>query len=145
MESREGSLSATDVYEQLCALAQMVISYSHLVAVWMKFVTQKNKADFKSVEKWYTYCMVVGCKVIDQRRRFSQKDPKDKYHSDKMKSCSNGSTGCGLDDFDKKGERRPAKLKFLKHFHDKARDFFKKLKFAKNLVQPIRDYIGIVH
>ena len=29
-----------------------------------------------------------------------------------MKSCSNEYTGCGLDDFDKKGERRPAKLSF---------------------------------
>ena len=38
-----------------------------------------------------------------------------------------------------------AKLKFLKHIHDKARDFFKKLKFAKNLVQPMRDYDSIVH
>ena len=32
---------------------------------------------------------------------------------------------------------RPTKLKFLKCFHDKARDVFKKSKYAKNLVQPI--------
>ena len=68
--------------------------------------------------------MVIGNKVIDQGRCFSQKDLKDEYLSEKMKSCSNGYTGCGVDDFDKKGERRPAKLKFLKRFHDKARDLF---------------------
>ena len=72
--------------------------------------------------------MVVGYEFIDQKRCFSQKDPKDEYLSDEMKSCSNGYTGCGLDDCDKKGERIPAKLKFLKHFHDKTRDSFKKLK-----------------
>jgi hypothetical protein len=47
IESHEGSPSATDVCKQLCTLAQMVISYSHLVTVWMKFVTHKNKADVK--------------------------------------------------------------------------------------------------
>ena len=62
-----------------------------------------------------------------------------------MKSSSNGYIGFSLDDFDKKGERRLANLKFLKCFYDKARDFFKKSKFVKNLVQPIRVYIGIVH
>ena len=72
--------------------------------------------------------MVIGYEVINQGKCFSQKDPKDKYLSNKMKSCSNGYTGCGLDDFDKKGERRPAKFKFLERFHDKARDFFKKFK-----------------
>ena len=68
--------------------------------VWMKFVTHDNKADFKSVDKWLMYHVVGGYEVIDQGRCFSQKDLKDKYLSDKMKSCSNGYTGCGLDDFD---------------------------------------------
>ena len=57
-----------------------------------------------------------------------------------------GYSGCGLDDFDKKGEMRLAKLKFLEYFHDKASNFFqKKSNFANILVQPIRDYIGIGH
>ena len=87
-------------------------------------MTHKNKAHVKSVDKWLVYSVVVGYEVIDQGRCFSQKDPKE-YLSDEMKSCLKGYTGCGLDDFDKKGERRQAKLKFLKRFHDKARDFFK--------------------
>ena len=73
-ESCEGSLSATDVCKQLCTLAQMVISYLHLVTVWMKFVTHKNKAEVKSVDKWLTHRVVIGHEVIDQGRCFSQKN-----------------------------------------------------------------------
>ncbi len=71
MESCEGSLSATDVCKRLCTLYQMVISYSYLVTVWMKFVTHKNKADVKLVDKWLMNCMVVGYRVIYQGRCFS--------------------------------------------------------------------------
>ena len=68
IESHEGSPSATDVCKQLCTLAQMVISYSHLVTVWMKY--HKNKADVKSVDKWLMYHVVMGYKVIDQGKLY---------------------------------------------------------------------------
>ena len=64
-------------------------------------MTHKNKADVKSVDKWLTYCMIVGYKVINQGRCFSQKDPKAEYLSDKMTICSNRYTACGIDEFDK--------------------------------------------
>ena len=116
----------------------MVILYSHLVTVWMIFVTHKNKADVKTVDKWLTYSVVLGYEVINQGRCFSQKDPKDKHLSDKMKSCLNGYTGCGLHDFYKKGGRRPDKFKFQNHFGGQAWAFFKSVKLQKDLVQPIR-------
>ncbi len=75
MGSCEGSLSATNVCEELCTLAQRVISYLHLVTVWMKCVTHKNKDDVKSVDKWLTYSVVICYEVINQRNGFSQKDP----------------------------------------------------------------------
>ena len=62
-----------------------------------------------------------------------------------MKSCSNGYTGCGLDDFDKKGERRSVKYKFRNRYSQKAWLFYKSSKFQKDLIQPIRNFIGIVH
>ncbi len=82
----------------------MVISYSHLVTVWKKVVPQKRKADIKFVNKWLMCHVVIGYKVIDQRKCYCQKDPKENDFSVEMKGWSNGYTGCGLDDFDKKGE-----------------------------------------
>ena len=30
----------------------------------MKFVTHKNKADVKTVDKWLTYCMVIDYELL---------------------------------------------------------------------------------
>ena len=56
------------------------------------------------------YCAVIGYEVIDQGKRYCRKDRKYNALSVEMKSCSNGYTGCGLDDFDKNGKRRSDKL-----------------------------------
>ena len=56
-----------------------------------------------------------------------------------------GHMGCGLDDFDKKDERRSVKYKFRIHYSQKVWLFFKSSKFQNDLIQPIREYIGIVH
>ena len=61
-----------------------------------------------------------------------------------MKSWLNGYTGCGLDDFDKKGAWRQEKFKFQNCFSLK-RAFFKSVKFLKDLIQPIRDFMNLVH
>ena len=50
----------------------------------------------------------------------------------------NGYTGYGLDDFDKKGE-------WKEKFRFQAGAFFKSVKFQKDLIQPIRDCINLVH
>ena len=47
--------------------------------------------------------------------------------------------------FDKKGERRLSKFKIQSRYSEKASKFFKQSKFQKGLLQPIRDYIKIVH
>ena len=71
-DRNEKHLVASDLCERLCTLARMVISYLHLVTVWMKFVTHKSKADVKSVDKWLTYCVAKGCEVIDQGKHYCQ-------------------------------------------------------------------------
>jgi hypothetical protein len=62
-----------------------------------------------------------------------------------MKAHVKGYTGCGLDDFDKKGEKRLVKYKFCNRYSQKAWLFYKSSKFQNDLIQPIRNYIGIVH
>ena len=62
-----------------------------------------------------------------------------------MKCSLNGYMGCGLDDFEKNHEQRQDNLKFYKHFDEKAWAFFKRFKFQKYLVQPIRDYIDMIN
>ena len=48
--------------------------------------------------------MVIGYKVINQGGCSGVKDQQDNDLSMDMKSCLNGYTGCGLDDFDMKDE-----------------------------------------
>ena len=99
----------------------------------------KSVADHTTVDKWWPYRVVIGYELIDQGNRFSSKDPKDQDLSmDKFTYYSMGYTGCGLDDFDKKGEWKE-KLRF------QAGAFFKSVKFQKDLIQPIRDCINLVH
>jgi hypothetical protein len=78
---------------------------------------------------------------------FSQKDPKDKDLSEdnELRAHVKGYTDCGLDDFDKKGEWRLFKYKFHNRYSQQAWSFFKTSKFQKDLIEPIRSYIGIVH
>ena len=56
-----------------------------------------------------------------------------------------GYTGCSLDDFDKKGKQRSSKFKIQSRYSKKALKFFKQSKFQMGLLQPIWDYIKIVH
>ena len=103
--------------------------------------------DLKIVDKWLSDRVVIGYELIDQRKRFSQEDPKDKDLSEdkEMRAHVKGYTGCGLDDFDKKGKRRSFKYKFSNRYSQKAWSFFKSSKFQKDLIQLKRNYIGIVH
>ena len=124
----------------------MVISYSHVFTVWKKYVSQKPPTAIKSIDKWLTYRVTIGYAVIDQGKRFSPKDMKDEALSENMiNDHMMGYTGCSLDDFDKKGERRLSKFKIQSRYSEKALKFFKQSKFQKGLLQPIRDYIKIVH
>ena len=93
----------------------------------------------QKAHKLLTYCAVIWYKVIDKEKCYCQKDPKENDFSVEMKGWSNGYTGCGLDDFDKKGEQRQDKFKFQNPFSEKAWAFFKSVKFLKDLIQPIRD------
>ena len=138
---------ASDLCERLCTLARMVISYSHLFTLWKNKVHGKRVCDLNIVDKWLSYRVVIGYELIDQGKRFSQYDPIDNDLSkDKeMRAHVKGYTGCGLDDFDKKGERRSVKYKFCNRYSQKAWLFYKSSKFQKNLIQPIRNFIGIVH
>jgi hypothetical protein len=124
----------------------MVISYSHVVTLWKNAVFGKGVGDHTTVDKWLTYRVVIGYELIDQGKRFSPKDPKDQDLSmDKFTYYSMGYTGCGLDDFDKNGERRSVNFKFHKRYSEKAWFFFRSSKFHTDLLQPIRNYIGIIH
>ena len=139
-------LSAFDLCGRLCDLARMVISYSHLFTVWKKFVSWKPCSAIRLADKWLTYRVTIGYAVIDQGKRFSQKDTKDAALSENMiNDHMMGYTGCGLDDFDKNGERRPPRFKFRSRYSENAWKFFKQLKFQKSLLQPIGEYIKIVH
>ena len=138
-------LVASDIYERTQYLADTVLSYSHLFTVWKRVVYGNSRSEIKCVDKWLTYRVIIGYTFIDQGKRYSLLDRKDSHLSDAMKDHVLGYTGCGLDDFDKRGERRPTKFKFLERFTEKARAFFKRCKYQKNLLQHIRDYINIVH
>lgn len=145
-ERNDGCLSAFDLCGRLCDLARMVISYSHLFTVWKKFVSRKPRSAIRLADKWLTYRVTIGYAVIDQGKRFSQKDTKDAALSENMiNDHMMGYTGCGLDDFDKNGERRPPRFKFRSRYSENAWKFFKQLKFQKSLLQPIGEYIKIVH
>ena len=145
-ERNVGCLVALDLCDRLCTLARMVISYSHVFTVWKKYVSQKPRTAIKSIDKWLTYRVTIGYAVIDQGKRFSPKDMKDEALSENMiNDHMMGYTGCSLDDFDKKGERRSSKFKIRSRYSEKALKFFKQSKFQTGLLQPIRDYIKIVH
>ena len=145
-ERNVGCLVALDLCDRLCTLARMVISYSHVFTVWKKYVSQKPPTAIKSIDKWLTYRVTIGYAVIDQGKRFSPKDMKDEALSENMiNDHMMGYTGCSLDDFDKKGERRPSKFTIQSRYSQKALKFFKQSKFQTGLLQPIRDYIKIVH
>ena len=146
-DRNEKHLVASDLCERLCTLARMVISYSHLFTLWKNKVHGKRVCDLNIVDKWLSYRVVIGYELIDQGKRFSQYDPIDNDLSkDKeMRAHVKGYTGCDLDDFDKKGERRSFKYKFRNRYSKKAWLFYKSSKFQKDLIQPIRNYIGIVH
>ena len=129
-----------------CALLLGWLSYSHVVTLWKNAVYGKSVAYHTTVDKWLAYCVVIGYELIDQGKRFSLKDPNDHDLSiDKFIYYSMGYTGCGLDDFDKNGERRSVNFKFCKHNSKKAWFFFRSSKFHTDLLQPIRNYIDIVH
>ena len=68
---------ASNLCEQLCTLARMVISYSHLFTVWNNAVHGKRVCDLNIVDKWLSYRVVIGYELIDQGKRFSQYDPID--------------------------------------------------------------------
>jgi len=140
-------LVATDLCERMCTLARMVISYSHLVTVWKVVVCGKSNADITTVDKWLTYRVCLGYVIIDEGKRYSKKDPKDNDLSgdDEMRANNLGYTGCGLDDFNKNGERRSPNFKFRNRYSEKAMKLFKVAKFQKDLIQPIREYITMVH
>ena len=146
-DRNEKHLVASDLCERLCTLARMVISYSHLFTLWKNKVHGKRVCDLNIVDKWLSYRVVIGYELIDQGKRFSQNDPIDNDLSEdkEMRAHVKGYTGCGLDDFDKKGERRSVKYKFRNRYSQKAWLFYKSSKFQKDLIQPIRNYIGIVH
>ena len=139
-------LSAFDLCGRMCDLARMVISYSHLFTVWKKFVSRKPCSAIRLADKWLTYRVTIGYAVIDQGKRFSQKDTKDAALSENMiNDHMMGYTGCGLDDFDKNGERRPPRFKFRSRYSENASKFFRQSKFQKFILQPIREYVKIVH
>ena len=145
-ERNDGCLSAFDLCGRLCDLARMVISYSHLFTVWKKFVSRKPCSAIRLADKWLTYRVTIGYAVIDQGKRFSQKDMKDAALSENMiNDHMMGYTGCGLDDFDKNGERRPPRFKFRSRYSENAWKFFRQSQFQKFILQPIREYIKIVH
>jgi hypothetical protein len=101
---------------------------------------------YQTIDKWLTYIVTIGYAVIDQGKRFSLKDMKDEALSGNMiNDHMMGYTGRSLDDFDKKGERRSSKFKIQSCYSEKALKFFKQSKFQMGLLQPIRDYIKIIH
>ena len=55
----------------------MVISYSHLVTVWKKVVRGKSNADITTVDKWLTYHVCLGHVIIDEGKRYCEKDARD--------------------------------------------------------------------
>ena len=144
-ESNELNLASTDLCKRLCTLAGMVISYSHLVTLWQTALTRKPAS---VADKWLTHRVVIGYEHIDQGKRFSKEDPKD----DDLAANSfmkfmhyKGSTGCGLDDFVKGSDRRPAKFRFAERYSAKAQLLFKNFKFQKALLNPITEYMRLVH
>ena len=148
-ESNELHLAPTDLCKRLCTLARMVISYSHLVTFWQTALTRKPTSESAMmVDRWLTHRVVIGYELIDQGKRFSPKDPKDDDLSADswMKMRHNiGSTGCGLDDFVKGSDRRREKFKFSKRYSTKAQLLFKNFKFQKALLNPITEYMRLVH
>ena len=74
----------------------------------------KSNADITIVDKWLTYRVCLGYVIIDEGKHYSKKDPKDFDLSgdNEMTSHNLGYTGCGLDDFNKNGERRSPNFKF---------------------------------
>ncbi len=115
--------------------------------MWKNVVHGKRVCDLNNIDKWLSFRVVFGYELIDQGKRFSQNDPNDNNLSaDKeMRAHVKGYTGCVLDDFDKKGERRSVKYKYHNCYSQKAWLFYKSSKFQKDLIQPIRNYIGIFH
>ena len=71
------------------------------------------------------------------RGTFSSKDSKvkDLYEDMEMKSHLNGYMGCGLNEYDKKGEQQRQNFKFCNNFRAKAWAFFRRSKFQKDLIQ----------
>ncbi len=136
-ERNDGCLSAFDLCGRLCDLARMVISYSHLFTAY---------SAIRLADKCLMYRVTIGYAVIDQGKRFSQKDMKDAALSENMiNDHMMGYTGCGLDDFDKNGERRSPRFKFRRRYSENALKFFRQSKFQNYILQPIREYIKIVH
>ena len=136
---------ATDIIDRTWYFARTVISYSHLFTVWKRVVSGKSRLEINDLDKWLTYRVVIGYTFVDQGKRYSQLNCKDSHLSDDMKAHVLGYTRCSLDDFNKHGERRLIRFKFCDRFSQKARAFFKRCKYQKNLLQHIRDYINIVH
>ena len=120
-DRNEKHLVAADLCERLCTLARMVISCSHVITLWKNAVYEKSVGDHTTVDKSLTYCVVIVYELIDQGKHFSPKDPKDSdLTEDKEKYYHIRYTGCGLDDFDKNGERRSVTYRFCKHYSEKA-------------------------
>ena len=147
-ESNELNLASTDLCKRLCTLAGMVISYSHLVTLWQTALTRKPASELTLADRWLTHRVVIGYEHIDQGKRFSKEDPKDDdLSADSLMKFmhSSGSTGCGLDDFVKGSDRRREKLRFSKRYSAKAQLLFKNFKFQKALLNPITEYMRLVH
>jgi hypothetical protein len=145
-ERNLGCLFAFDLCRRLCALAWMVISYSHLFTSWKMVLSQKPHSAIRLIDKWLTYPVTIGYAVIGQGNCYSQKEMKDDALPKNMiNDHMMGYTGCGLNDFVKNSERRPSRFKFGSHYSERALTFFRKLKFQKGLSQPIREYIKIIH
>ena len=90
-------LVAFDLGKIFCTLAWMVISYSHLFAVWKKFVSQKHPSAIKSVYKWLTYRVSISYAVIDPGKHHSQKDVKDQaLYENMINDHVEGCIGCCL-------------------------------------------------
>ena len=109
-------------------------------------VSGKSQADI-NIEKWLTYRVIIGYTVIDPGKGYSLKDLKDKYSSEDKSPRAHveRDMGCGLDGFEKKGEWRSINYQFCQGYSAKAWTFFINLKFKRDLIQPIKNYIGIVH
>ena len=67
-------------------------------------LTIKTKVGIKLLDQRLMYHVVIGNEVIHKGKCYIQKDLKYNDLSMETKIYSNGYTGCGLHDFDKKGE-----------------------------------------